>query len=260
MKTIDLHCDTVFELYENGQFDLNQNERCVDLAKLQKCGSLIQCFALYDRKKRKIHYDYERLKQIIAFFDALIENHRSESGVFLMPASKLDATEHPARRLEDCGAVQSRHRTHRRRLYAAGGAVGRAHMEHENCFARRMRLIRSHTALRRSALKRSAISKRLGSLSMSPTCRTKLFGTYSARRAKAFYRIHSNARAILCVIPATLRETTCCGQLAMRAAFCGLNFLSHICYGQLCVHRRAGSAACRAHQKNRRMRNDRDRQ
>jgi membrane dipeptidase len=54
MKTIDLHCDTVFELYENGQFDLNQNERCVDLAKLQKCGSLIQCFALYDKKKNTI--------------------------------------------------------------------------------------------------------------------------------------------------------------------------------------------------------------
>jgi hypothetical protein len=156
MKTIDLHCDTIFELYEAGGGDLYRNGGCVDLARLQEGGSLLQCFALYD-KEEKYHYDYEHLKYFIAFFDALVKKHGLNQ-VFSYAGIKAN-TLNILLTLEDCGAVQARHERIDAHMRQARGWP-RPYGTEKIASARRMlRRSPSHTGSRRSALKRSATSK-----------------------------------------------------------------------------------------------------
>ena len=46
MKTIDMHCDTIFELQKQG-VSLKENDLHIDLKKLKEADSLVQNFALY---------------------------------------------------------------------------------------------------------------------------------------------------------------------------------------------------------------------
>lgn len=58
MKLIDLHCDTVYLLMEN-DFNLFENNFCVDIKKLKKANSLCQTFALFvDLNEVKKPFDY----------------------------------------------------------------------------------------------------------------------------------------------------------------------------------------------------------
>ena len=56
ISIIDLHCDTILELYEKPHAgSLKQNSLSVDIAKLRACQSLAQFFAVFiDRKVYKI--------------------------------------------------------------------------------------------------------------------------------------------------------------------------------------------------------------
>lgn len=49
MKLIDLHCDTIFQLHKTRDYHLDCNEkRNIDLDRLKKADSLVQCFALFN--------------------------------------------------------------------------------------------------------------------------------------------------------------------------------------------------------------------
>lgn len=47
MKLIDMHCDTIWELFRRGNENLQKNSLCVDLEKLRKAGSTAQFFACF---------------------------------------------------------------------------------------------------------------------------------------------------------------------------------------------------------------------
>lgn len=51
MRWIDLHCDTVSELYKNKQETLINNSLCVDLKRLDKAGCLCTVFCLFCKLK-----------------------------------------------------------------------------------------------------------------------------------------------------------------------------------------------------------------
>ena len=57
MKAIDLHCDTLSALRrahkEGAELNLAENDLQIDLAKLEKGGSLIQCFAAFVFPRRR---------------------------------------------------------------------------------------------------------------------------------------------------------------------------------------------------------------
>lgn len=47
MRLIDMHCDTVWELFRKENMDLKNNSLCVDLEKLKKADSIAQFFACF---------------------------------------------------------------------------------------------------------------------------------------------------------------------------------------------------------------------
>ncbi len=52
MRLIDMHCDTIFELFRRGNMDLERNELGVDLHKLKQADSMAQFFACFINMRR----------------------------------------------------------------------------------------------------------------------------------------------------------------------------------------------------------------
>ena len=47
MRLIDMHCDTIFEMFRKKNQSLNSNSLCVDLKKMKEAGSVAQFFACF---------------------------------------------------------------------------------------------------------------------------------------------------------------------------------------------------------------------
>lgn len=72
MKLIDMHCDTIFELYRRGNMNLKQNTLCVDLEKMKQANSMAQFFACFIQMKMfqgedRWNQAYEYAKSMIAY-------------------------------------------------------------------------------------------------------------------------------------------------------------------------------------------------
>ncbi len=81
MKLIDLHCDTIYQLYKKDSHSLDKNDHHIDLNKLEKADSYIQVFALYDSKELN-DYDFKKMQKYIAFYKELIlENEETISPI-----------------------------------------------------------------------------------------------------------------------------------------------------------------------------------
>ncbi len=69
MSLIDLHCDTFWQIDENPEKQLHENDLCVDIKKLRQAGSLAQFFAcfVYTTKEGKQRYQgsYEKALRMI---------------------------------------------------------------------------------------------------------------------------------------------------------------------------------------------------
>lgn len=78
MKVVDMHCDTIYELYERrkkGQKEkLSENDLHIDLSKMQAGDYLLQNFAVYthlEREKKPLEY---ALKLIDVFYEEIAAN------------------------------------------------------------------------------------------------------------------------------------------------------------------------------------------
>jgi len=83
MKLVDMHCDTIFELYRRGDMNLKQNTLCVDLEKMKCAGSIAQFFACFIQMKMfqgqaRWSEGYEYAKNMIAYARAELKKHPVE--------------------------------------------------------------------------------------------------------------------------------------------------------------------------------------
>ncbi len=218
MITVDLHCDTVFALYESGRCDLRRSGRCIDLVKLQKCGSLVQCFALHD-KKEKYHYGYERLKHFIAFFDGLVKKHRLNQ-VFSFADIKAGA-QNVLLTLEDCGAVMGLH-ARIDALYAAGARMAAPIWNDENCFGTPNAPRPQPYGLTPFGFEAIEHFEHSGVIVDVSHMSDEAFWDVCAAAKKPFIASHSNARAV-CAHPRNLTDEML-RALADSGGVCGLNF------------------------------------
>ena len=78
MRVVDMHCDTIGEIYENrllgNKYELKENNLHVDINKLIKGDYLLQNFAMFiDIKKYK--NPYKTLQEMIqVYYEELEEN------------------------------------------------------------------------------------------------------------------------------------------------------------------------------------------
>ena len=54
MRWIDMHCDTVSEIYKNRKGTLMKNTLCVDMERLERAGAQMQFFACFVNLKEQI--------------------------------------------------------------------------------------------------------------------------------------------------------------------------------------------------------------
>ncbi|MFA0816508.1 MAG: dipeptidase [Anaerofustis sp.] len=105
MKLIDLHCDTLYQLYKLKSSALGENDRHVDLRKLHRADSLIQTFALFDSKE-KYHYNYEHLLSYLDYARELLASHSNQIKP-IVSCSEVDAAGlHALLSLEDAGSLR----------------------------------------------------------------------------------------------------------------------------------------------------------
>ena len=78
MKVVDMHCDTIYELYERrkkgGQEKLLKNDLHIDLLKMKKGDYFLQNFAVYthlEREERPFEY---AMRLIDAFYEEMAAN------------------------------------------------------------------------------------------------------------------------------------------------------------------------------------------
>ena len=79
MRVVDMHCDTIGEIYENrllgNKYELKENNLHVDINKLIKGDYLLQNFAMFiDIKKYK--KPYQTLQEMIAVYYEELEANR----------------------------------------------------------------------------------------------------------------------------------------------------------------------------------------
>lgn len=84
MKIIDLHCDTISEIWNskrNGSpQELSQNSLHVDIQKMKKSGYLLQNFAMYTDLE-KVNDPFDHVVELINVFYEEIENNKDDIGV-----------------------------------------------------------------------------------------------------------------------------------------------------------------------------------
>ena len=65
MRWIDMHCDTVSEIYKNRKGTLMKNTLCVDMERLERAGAQMQFFACFVNLKdyrTDLRYADERIR------------------------------------------------------------------------------------------------------------------------------------------------------------------------------------------------------
>lgn len=218
MISIDLHCDTIYELFESGMCNLRENDCCVDLGKLKKCNSLLQCFALFDNKE-KYHYDFEHLWDYLAFFDALVKEN-SLNQVFSFSDIRADQI-NIMLTLEDCGAVMSQHERIDD-LYAAGARMAAPIWNDENCFGTANAPKPQSYGLTDFGFEAMAQFERIGMIVDVSHMSDEAFWDVKKTAQKPFIASHSNARTV-CPHPRNLTDEML-RALSEAGGVCGLNF------------------------------------
>lgn len=82
MKVVDMHCDTVGEIFKNKELRYRKdsflkNDMHIDIMKLKQGGYLLQNFAMFvDLKETKDAYEY--CKEMIGYYEEIMEKYGSE--------------------------------------------------------------------------------------------------------------------------------------------------------------------------------------
>lgn len=130
MKLIDLHCDTMYQLYKLKSNALRHNDGHVDLEKLHLADSYIQTFALFDFKE-KYHYSFEHLQEYLAFGLDVVHQHSDELTMITAPNQLTENRLHGLLSLEDAGSLNGE-LSRLDQLYAGGIRMIALTWNHEN--------------------------------------------------------------------------------------------------------------------------------
>lgn len=74
---IDLHCDTISEIYKNKGMSLRENSLMIDIDKLKKSDVLLQCFAMFTCLK-EVDSPYKYVNELIDLYEQEIEKNSSD--------------------------------------------------------------------------------------------------------------------------------------------------------------------------------------
>ena len=98
MNIIDLHCDTLIKLHEQG-CGLEDVQGHIDLDALRRGGALVQCFAVYTPTHEQVHKHkittgpWEYFNTAADIFDREMEKHKA---VYLPPYALRWWADYPA--------------------------------------------------------------------------------------------------------------------------------------------------------------------
>lgn len=71
---VDLHCDTISEIYKNKGISLKENDLMIDINKLKKSDVLLQCFAMFTYLK-EVNSPYKYVNELIDLYEQEIEKN-----------------------------------------------------------------------------------------------------------------------------------------------------------------------------------------
>lgn len=74
---VDLHCDTISEIYKNKGISLKENDLMIDINKLKKSDVLLQCFAMFTYLK-EVDSPYKYVNELIDLYEDEIEKNSSD--------------------------------------------------------------------------------------------------------------------------------------------------------------------------------------
>lgn len=222
MKLIDLHCDTVFKLYNQKSKKFYENEHQVDLKKLKSAGSYIQSFALFDSRDH-YHYAYENLLEYIAYYHKLIEEN--EQHIHALESIK-DVQERKINALltiEDGGSIGGKmERLHE--VYAKGVRMTALSWNYENCFGypNSSDAETMGKGLKKFGFEAVEAMNEMGMIVDVSHLSDRGFYDVSQTSKKPFIASHSNARAVA-DNPRNLTDDMI-KRLADAGGVCGVNF------------------------------------
>ncbi len=136
MYLIDLHSDTFNKMYETGLRDFAHNGLGIDIEKLIKADSLVQCMTIYNLLY-KDGYSFSELKKQHRFFMDIMNSYPQQ--LYLVKKfSDIDKTDNAGRlnimmTIEDAGPVDG-DLSRIRQLYDMGVRLLTLTWNHENCF------------------------------------------------------------------------------------------------------------------------------
>ena len=73
-RLIDLHCDTIYRMYGDSNSNMTSNDYNVDIEKLVKANSFVQCFALFNHVKTRKNM-YKNMLDFLDFYLSTISVH-----------------------------------------------------------------------------------------------------------------------------------------------------------------------------------------
>ena len=74
---IDLHCDTISEIYKNKSINLKENNLMIDINKLKKSDVLLQCFAMFTYLP-DVDSPYNYVNEMISVYEKEIEKNSTD--------------------------------------------------------------------------------------------------------------------------------------------------------------------------------------
>ncbi|MBO1305842.1 dipeptidase [Enterococcus sp. 669A] len=74
MKAIDLHCDTIFKIYQTPAAQLRENEFQIDLRRMKESGTVLQNFAMFVQLD-EVDDPYRVCREMIACYQAELEKN-----------------------------------------------------------------------------------------------------------------------------------------------------------------------------------------
>ena len=74
---VDLHCDTISEIYKKKGLTLRENNLMIDIKKLKKSDVILQCFAMFTHLK-DVREPYNYVNALIDLYEEEIEKNKSD--------------------------------------------------------------------------------------------------------------------------------------------------------------------------------------
>lgn len=74
---VDLHCDTISEIYKKTGLTLRENNLMIDIEKLKKSDVIVQCFAMFTHLK-DVSEPYEYVNALIDLYEEEINKNKSD--------------------------------------------------------------------------------------------------------------------------------------------------------------------------------------